>query len=144
MSFISIHLATSTWASYRTSWTSFFDFVQHQGLKVSLPVSTQILHSYVNFLSQWKKLRVSTIKSYLSGLKKLHILNYRSTICFDDQILYGYFKGIEHLEPAKMKLLFKEMLLLFLFLKFGDIVFLRLIYLYLINMFFGQVFILIP
>ena len=101
MCFISIHLATSTWASYRTSWTSFFDFVQHQGLKVSLPVSTQILHSYVNFLSQWKKLRVSTIKSYLSGLKKLHILNYRSTICFDDQILYGYLKGIEHFEACQ-------------------------------------------
>ena len=61
LSFISIHLASSSWASYKTSWISFFDFVKHRGLTVSLPVSAQILHGYVNYLKIWKLLRASTI-----------------------------------------------------------------------------------
>ncbi len=117
LNFISIHLASTSWASYKTSWTSFFDFVKHRGLTVSLPVSSQILHGYVNYLKNWKLLRASTIKSYLSGLKKLHILNYRSTLAFEDPILYSYLKGIENFEACKNEICLQRNVITFPILK---------------------------
>ncbi len=98
LTFVSLHLTTSTWNSYKTSWSAYFDFIKHRGIKVCLPASSHLLHSFAHYLYVWRNLKSSTIKSYLSGLKKLHELNYRSTHCFDDPLLASYLTGIENYE----------------------------------------------
>ena len=40
INFINLHLTISTWNSYKTAWMAYFAFIQHCGLKVSLPAST--------------------------------------------------------------------------------------------------------
>ena len=98
LTFVILHLTSSTWSSYRTAWFAFFDFIKHKGLKVCLPASTQLLQSFAHYLYVWRNLKSSTINSYLSGLKKLHELNYRSTHCFDDPLLACYLTGLENYE----------------------------------------------
>ncbi len=76
----------------------FFYFIKHKGLKVCLPTSTQLLQSFAIYLYVWCNLKSSTISSYLSGLKKLHELNYHSTHCFDDPLLTCYLTELENYE----------------------------------------------
>ena len=70
LTFVNLHLTTSTWNSYKTSWSAFFDFIKHSGIKVSLPASSQLLQSFAHYLYVWRNLKSSTIQSNLSGLKK--------------------------------------------------------------------------
>lgn len=124
INFINLHLTTSTWSSYRTAWTAYFAFIQHRGLKVSLPASTQLLHGYANYLKNWRHLKVSTITSYLSALKKLHHMNYCSTISFDCPILEAYLRGLENYEAVVVDNSFQRNAITFNILKlFGHSIF---------------------
>ena len=100
MNFICLHLASSTWDSYKSSWNAYFGFIKHAGYGNYLPASVDILSRYVNFLKSWKNLRVSTIRSYLSGLKKLHMLNHCHTSQFDDPLLLFYLSGLKNWENS--------------------------------------------
>ena len=72
LTFVILHLTSSTWSSYRTAWFAFFDFIKLKDLKVCLPSSTQLLQSFAHYLYVWRNHKSSTINSYLSGLKNLH------------------------------------------------------------------------
>ncbi len=124
INFINLHLATSTWSSYKTAWTAYFCYIQHRGLKVTLPASTQLLHGYVNYLKNWRHLKVSTIISYLSALKKLHQMNYCSTFSFECPILEAYLRGLENYEAVIVDNSFQRNAITFNILKlFGHSIF---------------------
>ena len=93
LAFTGLHLASSSWGSYKTAWESYFEFVKHCGIGYFLPASADVLGRYVNYLKTWRKLRVSTIRSYLSAVKKLHTLNRLPSHQFHDDILLNYLKG---------------------------------------------------
>ena len=96
--FVGFSLTSNTWASYKCSWLAYFKFIKHMGYTVTLPASSTMLLKYVNYLRLWRSLKASTMRSYISGLKKLHILNYRPISQFDDPNLENFINGVENLE----------------------------------------------
>ena len=64
------------------------------GIKGMLSKNSELNHN------SWKNLRVSTIRSYLSGLKKLHMLNHCHTSQFDDPLLLFYLSGLKNWENS--------------------------------------------
>ena len=93
LNFISLRMATTSWGSYKTAWESYFDFTKHCGHGIYLPASADTLGRYANYLKSWRNLRSSSIRSYLSGVKKLHSLNRLPTGQFQDELLLDYLKG---------------------------------------------------
>ena len=98
LQFVGISLCSTTWSSYKTSWLAYFQFIQHMGYTVTLPASSLMLIKYVNYLRVWRRVKASTMRSYISGLKKLHLLNYRPICQFDDPNLENYLTGVENFE----------------------------------------------
>ena len=67
--------ASSTWDSYMTAWKCFTNFCLIYGRKPYIPVELEWLESYADYLMDEKELQYQSIKSYLSALKFLHIIN---------------------------------------------------------------------
>ena len=65
----------STWDSYMTAWRCFTNFCIIHHRKPFIPVDFDCLEKYVDYLAEDRELQYSTIKSYLSALKFLHIAN---------------------------------------------------------------------
>ena len=98
--FFALGLCSSTWRCYRTGWDSFAGFLNHIGYSVALPATADTLLLYINFLVYWKKVKLSTVKSYLSHVKTLHKLNRVSVTQFDDIYIHQSLKGISNWQAA--------------------------------------------
>ena len=93
-----LSLATTSWTSYRSGWNSYSAFIQHYGYVYSLPASVTMLLDYINYLQNWRQVRVGTISSYITALKKLHLLNRCKVTQFDDPDIQMYMRGLSNLE----------------------------------------------
>jgi hypothetical protein len=107
-SMVCLSLATSSWYGYKTGWTSWSDCIQHLGYRVSLPATVTMLLDYINYLHNWRKVKVGTIRSYLTALKKLHRLNHCSVVQFDHPDIEMFLKGLSNHEalnniPGQMR-----------------------------------------
>ena len=98
--FFAIGLSTSSWKCYRTGWDSFSGFLNHIGYSVTLPATVDTLLMYINYLIYWKKVKLSTVKSYLSHIKTLHKLNRVSVSQFDDIYIHQTLQGISNWQAA--------------------------------------------
>ena len=75
MRLISMAYSTNSWSSYQTAWMSFRAFCIKSDTPAVLPVTIDTLIDYINYLANWRKLQISTIKGYVSALRLLHVLN---------------------------------------------------------------------
>ncbi len=94
--FFSLAMATSSWKSYRSGWEAFFCFNAHIGSSFTLPASAPILIKFVLYLAHWRKLKIESIRSYLSHVKMLHKGNKCNTSQFSDFHLGMTLQGIEN------------------------------------------------
>jgi hypothetical protein len=67
-------IAASTWSRYATGWRTFEAFQQHTGTVFEWPLSRENLQAFVGYCLIEKKLKPSSVKSYLSSIVKLHKL----------------------------------------------------------------------
>lgn len=67
-------LAKSTWSNYRTAERMLLTCSKIKKRKLELPLGEREVLIFVNWLVNDKKLKISTINNYLSGLRQLHIL----------------------------------------------------------------------
>ena len=85
----------------RVQWETFLLFCLHSQL-VCLPVSTETLQMYAQFLSRSFK-SVSSIKNYISGIRTVHQLLGISWDCVNSFLLNLTLRGIARLKPAVVK-----------------------------------------
>ena len=70
-----IHLATKqTWAKHCSAWALFDEFCTFFGIKFELPISPELARAFVTWALSKKKLKSSTVRSYISSVNKTHIL----------------------------------------------------------------------
>ena len=93
---ICLSKATSTWDSYLTTWRTFSKYCTISRRKSYIPVEADVLCGYVCYLHDCQQLQFDTIKSYLSGLKKLHSLNMVSVKAFECERLQDILQGIKN------------------------------------------------
>ena len=98
--FFTLGLCSSTWKCYRSGWESFAGFLKHVGYSVTMPATVDTLLLYINYLFYWKKVKLSTVKSYLSHIKTLHKLNRVTVTQFDDIYIHQALKGVSNWQAA--------------------------------------------
>jgi hypothetical protein len=67
-------IAASTWSRYGTGWRTFEAFEQHAGTVFDWPLSRETLQAFVGYCLIEKKLKPTSVKTYLSSIVKLHKL----------------------------------------------------------------------
>jgi hypothetical protein len=67
-------LARSTWSTYGTAQRMLAKCAKETGKKLEPPLSQSDLLEYIGWLMGERKVKASTINSYLSGIRQLHIL----------------------------------------------------------------------
>ena len=67
-----IHLATKqTWAKHCSAWALFDEFCTFFGIKFELPISPELARAFVTWALSKKKLKSSTVRSYISSMNIL-------------------------------------------------------------------------
>ena len=65
-------LSANSWKAYQTAWRSYAKVLLQLGVRVHLPLQESLLELYVTAVSQ--RLAHTTIRSYLSAIKYMHIM----------------------------------------------------------------------
>lgn len=66
-------LARSTWSTYRTAERMLATCRKKQGRRLELPLTEEDILVFIHWLIQDRKAKAGTIKSYLAGVRQLHI-----------------------------------------------------------------------
>jgi hypothetical protein len=96
-------LAATTWSKYDSGWKSFNDFECYIGEKFKLPVSMEAIRSYVQFCLSVKKLKPTSVKTYLTSIAHVHKMRGYLGYEIKDEIVTRLLRGGDHLlmsEPA--------------------------------------------
>ena len=96
MKYVCLHLTTGTWDSYFTHWNSYFYFCDLSRISRDLPASVETIIEYLGFLRTDKGLNFQSVKSYKSGVKKLHEINGADTTNFSSPRVKNTMLGIKH------------------------------------------------
>ena len=64
----------STWSSYKTAQTMLDLCRRETGVCMDLPLTNAKTLAFIDWLARVRKLRAATIKTYLSGIRQLHIV----------------------------------------------------------------------
>ena len=67
-------ITKKTWASYKTAERMLARFMKDNGVKMELPVEEGTMLGFIHWLAYVKKNSAATIKGYLAGIRKLHII----------------------------------------------------------------------
>ena len=95
-SLIAAAYATPTWKKHEAAVNSFKTFECNSNS--DWPLSKDKLAEYVTWAIQERKLKASTVESYLSSLKSVHILRSLPTDSFDSPYLATLVRGAQNLE----------------------------------------------
>jgi hypothetical protein len=91
--YIHASVAASTWSRYTTGWRAFQNFLIRAKKEFTWPLSKKTLQAFAGFCLVEKKLKPSSIKTYLSSLVMLHKLkgfdDYKLADGAGDRILRG-------------------------------------------------------
>jgi hypothetical protein len=96
-------LAASTWARYESGWRAFLAFENYMSKKFTLPLSMEVVRAFATFCIAVKKLKSSSVKTYLSSIVHVHRLHGYTKFEIKDQIVASILRGAEHvqmLEPV--------------------------------------------
>ena len=94
---LSASYSCSTWKRHEAAFNSFRVFESHSG-SVKWPITVDTLLDYSTWLANHRKVKASTIESYLSSLKSLHELKGFPSKSFDNPLLKAVIRGIDNLE----------------------------------------------
>ena len=69
-----------TWSKHCSAWKLFNDFCNEFGIINSLPINVKIARAFVTWAITRKKLKPSTVKSYISSLNIAHTISNNSNV----------------------------------------------------------------
>ena len=95
---ISAAFAAATWKKHEAAANSFIVFNHCTKSCCNWPLSENDIANYVTWAYNVKKLKSSTIESYLSSLKCIHALRSMTTSNFDTYYISSLLRGITNLE----------------------------------------------
>ena len=86
-------LASGTWYKYKSGWNTFDKYESWLGKKLQWPLEKEVLRGFAVYCITIKKLKPTSVKTYLSSLACLHKLkgftDYELKDCLVDAILKG-------------------------------------------------------
>ena len=86
-------LASGTWYKYKSGWNTFDKYESWLGKKLQWPLEKDVLRGFAVYCITIKKLKPTSVKTYLSSLACLHKLkgftDYELKDCLVDAILKG-------------------------------------------------------
>jgi hypothetical protein len=100
---VNTSITASTWAVYNSGWNNFKAFELYEGKSIPLPLDIKTFRAYVTWSLTVKKLKVSTVKLYISSLKLAHaIQGYDTDNIFRDKLSELILAGAENTEPLNV------------------------------------------
>lgn len=100
-------LTAGTWSSYRTVGNQLEKCQISTGVQMVFPLDTRRVLVFVHWLFHTRKVTASTVNSYLSGLRYLHILKGIEIPVLRPPIVEGLIKGKHNLETIENRQLGK-------------------------------------
>jgi hypothetical protein len=97
-------LASSTWARYGSGVKSFVDFENYVQKTFTWPLENDTLRAYVTYCFSVRRLKPSSVKTYLSALVHEHKLRGFPAFTVSDPVVTSLLRGAEHLamvEPVR-------------------------------------------
>jgi hypothetical protein len=91
-------LASSTWARYGSGWKAFELFENYMSQKFTLPLSMEVVRAFATFCIVVKKLKTSSVKTYLSSLVHVHKMHGYTKFEIKDQIVASILRGADHIQ----------------------------------------------
>ena len=71
---LSAAFSKSSWKAYESAWNSLHSFEASTKSKLSWPLSQTTLCEYISWATLYKKLRISTVETYVNSLSSVHQL----------------------------------------------------------------------
>ena len=97
-SLISASLSLSSWKRIVCAHRSLSEFAAFDSAILSWPISPNLLHRYIDWAFRVKKLKSSTISSYISAFKSIHNLKHLDSSVFSSSFVKSLIRGAENLE----------------------------------------------
>jgi len=97
-----LHSSTAqTWGRHRTAINAYTEFCTVYNTKVAWPASTEQIRAFSTWAVTYKKLQVSTVKTYISSISTIqHLGNVKHENYTDDRSLKLALKGADTLQKA--------------------------------------------
>jgi hypothetical protein len=96
-SFMHASVAASTWGRYATGWRTFEAFQLKAGREFTWPLSRETLQAFVGYCLVDRKLKPTSVKTYLSSLTKLHKLKGFQDYKMEDSTISALLRGAANL-----------------------------------------------
>ena len=96
-------LAKSTWSSYNTAERLLAMCRKQRGRKMELPLSEEDCLEFAGWLLEVRKVKTSTVSSYLSGLRQLHIMKGMEPPMVRSGLFKFLMKGRKNMENIKSR-----------------------------------------
>jgi site-specific recombinase XerD len=91
--YIHASVASSTWSRYASGWKAFEEFQQAAGKQFTWPLEDDVIQGFVGYCLAEKKLKPSSINTYLSSLVKLHKLKGYKNYSIDRETVSAVTRG---------------------------------------------------
>ena len=88
----------ATWRKHEAAFNCFKKFEDSTLSHTHWPIPINVLYSFTTWACNIKKLKSSTVESYLSSLKTIHSLRLLDCAAFDNFVLKSILRGKENLE----------------------------------------------
>jgi site-specific recombinase XerD len=95
--YIHASVAASTWSRYRTGWRVFEEFQTRAKKEFTWPLDDETIQGFVGYCLAERKLKPSSIKTYLSSLVKLHKLKGYKNYTIDRETVTAVTRGATYL-----------------------------------------------
>jgi Phage integrase SAM-like domain len=96
-SIINSALAKSTWKKYSSAYSLLQKFVQCSGISLSWPLPVDTCRSFVVWCHEYRRLKKATIKTYLSGIRFIHVLKgLPFSQSLEDELVNLLLKGVSN------------------------------------------------
>ena len=94
-------LAIKTWASYNTAEKLLMIYHKEGKIKWELPVTEKVTLGFIHWLAFKRGIKASTIKNYLAGIRKLHIVKGFPEPNLNSEIVKMVLCGRSNIEAAE-------------------------------------------
>ena len=95
--------ASGTWSSYRTAERMLLMCQKTHGVKFNLPLEPDNIYLFIHWLIEERGLKVTTVNSYLAGLRNLHISKGIEPPVIRDNWVREVLRGRENYEAAETR-----------------------------------------
>ena len=93
-------LARGTWQKYSSAWAAFDAYQTFTGKQFEWPLNHDTIRGFAAYLFSVRKLKTTSIRSYLSAMSCLHKLKGFTNHHTDDDVLNAIMRGAENLQMA--------------------------------------------